>query len=254
MLALGRALGETMAVTFVIGNAHRISASILAPGTTISAVIANEFTEAVGPTLYLFADRARIDPVRHHLHRPRHRALHADAHRAPDRINHGQPLRYSPTPQYRRDRARSGCDRTGARLAGADPGHAAVERFQRLVVLRLHPDDAAAGRGRRTAQSDRWQSHHDGLAIDRDADRRPRRHLHGRIWPPHQLTSVVRFINDILLSAPSIVIGLFIYQVMVAPMGHFSALAGGVALAMLVIPVVVRTTEDMLKLVPDFAA
>jgi len=48
MLALGRALGETMAVTFVIGNAHRISASVLSPGTTISAAIANEFTEAVG--------------------------------------------------------------------------------------------------------------------------------------------------------------------------------------------------------------
>ena len=48
MLALGRALGETMAVTFVIGNAHRISGSLLAPGTTISASIANEFTEAVG--------------------------------------------------------------------------------------------------------------------------------------------------------------------------------------------------------------
>jgi phosphate transport system permease protein len=48
MLALGRALGETMAVTFVIGNAHRISGSLLAPGTTISATIANEFTEAVG--------------------------------------------------------------------------------------------------------------------------------------------------------------------------------------------------------------
>ena len=48
MLGLGRALGETMAVTFVIGNAHRISASLLAPGTTISSAIANEFTEAVG--------------------------------------------------------------------------------------------------------------------------------------------------------------------------------------------------------------
>jgi phosphate transport system permease protein len=48
MLGLGRALGETMAVTFVIGNAHRISSSILAPGTTISATIANEFNEAVG--------------------------------------------------------------------------------------------------------------------------------------------------------------------------------------------------------------
>jgi phosphate transport system permease protein len=67
----------------------------------------------------------------------------------------------------------------------------------------------------------------------------------------NRLSSVVRFINDILLSAPSIVIGLFIYEVMVAPMGHFSGLAGSVALAMLVIPVVVRTTEDMLTLVPN---
>jgi phosphate transport system permease protein len=66
-----------------------------------------------------------------------------------------------------------------------------------------------------------------------------------------KLSSVVRFINDILLSAPSIVIGLFIYEVMVAPMGHFSGYAGAVALAVIVIPVVVRTTEDMLTLVPD---
>jgi len=66
-----------------------------------------------------------------------------------------------------------------------------------------------------------------------------------------RLTSVVRFINDILLSAPSIVVGLFIYEVMVAPMGHFSGWAGAVALAVIVIPVVVRTTEDMLLLVPN---
>ena len=66
-----------------------------------------------------------------------------------------------------------------------------------------------------------------------------------------RLTSLVRFINDILLSAPSIVVGLFIYEVMVAPMGHFSGLAGAVALAVIVIPVVVRTTEDMLILVPN---
>jgi phosphate transport system permease protein len=66
-----------------------------------------------------------------------------------------------------------------------------------------------------------------------------------------RLTSVVRFINDILLSAPSIVVGLFIYEVVVAPMGHLSGLAGGVALAVIVIPVVVRTTEDMLTLVPN---
>ncbi|MDB5987238.1 MAG: pstA [Nevskia sp.] len=64
------------------------------------------------------------------------------------------------------------------------------------------------------------------------------------------LASIVRFINDVLLSAPSIVIGLFVYEIMVVHMGHFSAWAGGVALSLLVLPVVVRTTEDMLLLVP----
>ncbi len=71
---------------------------------------------------------------------------------------------------------------------------------------------------------------------------------YGRYSP---ITSVIRFINDILLSAPSIVVGLFVYQIVVVPTGHFSAWAGGIALAMLVIPVVVRTTEDMLVLVPN---
>lgn len=66
-----------------------------------------------------------------------------------------------------------------------------------------------------------------------------------------KLTTTVRFINDILLSAPSIVVGLFVYEIMVAPMGHFSAWAGCVALSILMLPVVVRTTEDMLMLVPD---
>ena len=65
-----------------------------------------------------------------------------------------------------------------------------------------------------------------------------------------KLAFVVRFINDILLSAPSIVIGLFVYEIVVVPMGGFSGLAGGIALAIIVIPVVVRTTEDMLRLVP----
>ena len=66
-----------------------------------------------------------------------------------------------------------------------------------------------------------------------------------------RLAVVVRFINDILLSAPSIVVGLFIYELLVVPVGHFSALAGGVALAVLGAPIMVRTTEDMLNLVPD---
>jgi phosphate transport system permease protein len=66
-----------------------------------------------------------------------------------------------------------------------------------------------------------------------------------------RLALVVRFINDILLSAPSIVVGLFIYELLVVPFGHFSAFAGGVALAVLGAPIMVRTTEDMLNLVPN---
>jgi len=62
---------------------------------------------------------------------------------------------------------------------------------------------------------------------------------------------LVRFVNDILLSAPSIVLGLFVYDAMVLTMGHFSAWAGGVALATIVVPVVVRTTENMLLLIPN---
>ena len=70
---------------------------------------------------------------------------------------------------------------------------------------------------------------------------------HGRYA---KLTVVVRFLNDILLSAPSIIIGLFVYEVVVTRIGHFSGVAGSLALALLVIPVVARTTEDMLLLVP----
>jgi phosphate transport system permease protein len=66
-----------------------------------------------------------------------------------------------------------------------------------------------------------------------------------------RLSSVIRFVNDVLLSAPSIIVGLFIYEILVIRMGHFSALAGGVALAVIAIPVTVRTTEDMLNLVPQ---
>ncbi|HEX5507211.1 MAG TPA: phosphate ABC transporter permease PstA [Pseudolabrys sp.] len=66
-----------------------------------------------------------------------------------------------------------------------------------------------------------------------------------------RFTPVLRFVNDILLSAPSSVIGLFVYEILVAPVGHFSGFAGVAALALIVIPVVVRITEDMLLLVPD---
>ncbi|MCQ9155591.1 phosphate ABC transporter permease PstA [Acidomonas methanolica] len=65
-----------------------------------------------------------------------------------------------------------------------------------------------------------------------------------------RFAEAVRFVSDVLLSAPSILVGLFVYLVLVAPFGHFSGLAGAVSLAILAVPIIVRTTEDMLRLVP----
>jgi phosphate transport system permease protein len=65
-----------------------------------------------------------------------------------------------------------------------------------------------------------------------------------------RLSTMIRFINDVLLSAPSIIVGLFVYEIIVVRMGHFSALAGALSLAILAIPITLRTTEDMLNLVP----
>ena len=66
-----------------------------------------------------------------------------------------------------------------------------------------------------------------------------------------KLADITRFVSDILLSAPSIVVGLFVYEIVILRIGHFAAWAGAVSLAILVIPIVLRTTEDMLNLVPD---
>jgi phosphate transport system permease protein len=71
---------------------------------------------------------------------------------------------------------------------------------------------------------------------------------YGRTAP---ISTLIRFVNDVLLSAPSIIVGLFVYELLVVRMGHFSAIAGAVALAIIAIPVTVRTTEDMLNLVPQ---
>ncbi len=65
------------------------------------------------------------------------------------------------------------------------------------------------------------------------------------------LSAVIRFVNDVLLSAPSIIVGLFVYELVVVPMGNFSAISGAIALAIIAMPVIVRTTEDMLSLVPQ---
>jgi phosphate transport system permease protein len=66
-----------------------------------------------------------------------------------------------------------------------------------------------------------------------------------------RLSTLIRFVNDVLLSAPSIIIGLFVYELVVVPMGNFSAISGAISLAIIAMPVIVRTTEDMLNLVPQ---
>ena len=154
MLGLGRALGETMAVTFVIGNAHRISASLLAPGTTISATIANEFTEAVGDLytsslialgLILFVITFIVLAVaRYMLMR-----LEASGRAEPWTLYHALA---AATQRHRR-----------RPVAAAPPcsawagwslilGTLLVQRRRRPVARGLHRDDAAAGLRRRPAQ------------------------------------------------------------------------------------------------------
>ena len=145
-------------MTFVIGNAHRISASILAPGTTISATIANEFTEAVGDLytsslialgLILFVITFIVLAI------ARYMLL---------RIEQRDRMTPSTTDRLRRaaaattslDGAVAGRDAVRSRLAGADPRRAAVGRLQRAVARGVHRDDAAAGRRRRPAQSRSW--------------------------------------------------------------------------------------------------
>ena len=150
MLGLGRALGETMAVTFVIGNAHRSFPSILAPGTTISASIANEFTEATGDLYTASLDRAWPHPVLHHLHRACLRQAHADAASAERgevsmaSIQGNSPLISPASAAIAGDGA---LDRRGwiwPDLARAHPARAGGERRGRALARGLHRDDTTA--------------------------------------------------------------------------------------------------------------
>ena len=180
MLGLGRALGETMAVTFVIGNAHRIGSSLLAPGTTISASIANEFTEAVGDlyTSSLVALGALL--VSHHLHGDRGRALHAAAPRAARAVlgMNRRAVRKARQSAWRS--ALSGlATAVGLFFLGAILWTLIKNGLAGHVAAAVHRDDAAAGQQRRTAERHLRQRRHDG---DRHSDRRPDRHA-GRHLP-----------------------------------------------------------------------
>ena len=127
-----------------------------------------------------------------------------------------------------------------------------VEGLRGAVAHALHADDAAAGLGGGLANAIYGSVLIVGAATLIST---PIGILAGTYLAEYGkrgwLAAATRFINDILLSAPSIVIGLFVYAVYVAQVGHFSGWAGSFALALIVIPVVVRTTENMLQLVPN---
>ena len=162
MLGLGRALGETMAVTFVIGNAHKVSASLIAPGTTISATIANEFTEAVGDiyTSSLIALGLILFVITFIVLAVRALSCCCGSSGGSDE-RHGHAM----TPIYAARRRRNAIT-MGLSLAATLFGLGWLvlilgtllwEGFSGLSLRGLHRDDAAARRGRRPAQPDHGQ-------------------------------------------------------------------------------------------------
>ena len=266
MLGLGRALGETMAVTFVIGNAYRISASLFEPGNSIASALANEFNEAADPVhraslialgLVLFVltfDRARRVAAADRAAGARRRRADVSA---PDMTRIGSRNaataggccvnRFNLVDVARDDGVRHAVPARGSWSMLFTNGFAALSPT--LFTQMTPPPGSAGGLLNAIFGSVLIV----GVAtLDQHADRHPRRHLPRRIrHAAAGSRAATRFINDILLSAPSIVIGLFVYTVYVAHVGHFSGWAGSLALALIAIPVVVRTTENMLQLVPS---
>jgi phosphate transport system permease protein len=256
-LGLGRALGETMAVTFVLGNAHELTASLLMPGNSIAATIANEFAEAdsemyrssliaLGFVLFLvtFMRAGRRAPDAAPARR---------SGRAPDGRFDDRAVRHAPLQERRRAGARHARDALRPVLAGVDRVDHAAQGPGLARPHAVHADDPAARRTGRPAQRDLRQR---GDEPARRAFGAPIGVLAGTYLAEYGGTRWSRARRDDPLrqrhpvSAPSIVLGLFVYTLVVAPMGHFSALAGAIALAFIVLPVVVRTTDEMLRLVP----
>ena len=273
MLGLGRALGETMAVTFVIGNFNQLdSLSLFQAANSITSALANEFAEAGAGSASGVADLPGPGAVLHHLRGAGLVETAADA----TEEERGDPNMSAVAPV------------SGPSHATLSAGKMARHRARkRMNVIALVLSMAAMGFGLFWLA---WILFETiwlgiggiGLSVFTEMTPPPIAETGGlanaifgsavmvtlatllgtpigilagiylgeygqKTW----LGNVVRFINDILLSAPSIVIGLFIYAVVVAPLRGFSAFAGVLALALIVIPVVIRTTENMLTLIPN---
>lgn len=269
MLGLGRALGETMAVTFIIGNTYQLdSPSLYMPGNSITSALANEFAEAesglhvaalmeLGLILFVITfivlAISRLMIMR--LAKNEGRANGDDG----TAKHHGacgippQNAGEAPHEKPHRPHALYGDDGVRPVLAYLDLNLHGIARFDGMslaLFTEMTPPPNTAGGGLANALAGSGL-----LILWATVIGTPLGIMAGIYLAEYGrksfLAEIIRFINDILLSAPSIVVGLFVYTIVVAQMEHFSGWAGVIALALLQVPIVIRTTENMLKLVPD---
>ena len=254
-LGLGRALGETMAITFVIGNTHRISASLFAPGNSIASCLANEFAEATEPIYLSSLIALGLGAVYFYLYRPDHLSSHVTA--PVSGLEHKNMM---PRPA------------TGRRVINLLVSLAAsMAAFLGIAIL-LWISVMLAMKGLQAFNFDFFFNlptppmvPGGGLAnailgtliltVLATLMAVPVGLLAGVCLGEYghnsRLADFCRFAANILTGMPSIIVGIFVYGILVLTLGHFSGFAGAVALAIIMLPVVARTTEDMLRLVPD---
>ena len=270
MLGLGRALGETMAVTFVIGNAHKLKASLFAPGNSIASTLANEFGEAEIGAHYSSLFLIRIGAFCDHLYCVVAGQNHADAHGSQSRSEN-----LMSNAQFKADSAitkgmdqalfnkRKRVNAIGLTLSLIAMSIGMVFLFWILSVL-LYKGFAAISPSLFLQSTPAPGTEGGGLANPIVGSlmivgactfiSTPIGILAGIYLSEYgnksRFAEVTRFVTDIMLSAPSIVVGLFVYAIVVYQVKHFSGWAGTIALSLIAIPVVVRTTENMLRLVP----
>jgi phosphate transport system permease protein len=311
ILGLGRALGETMAVTMLIGNRHEISTSLFAPGYTMASLIANEFSEASGDAhlsalmavaFTLFAMTVVVNAVARLLVRrvsrrsssrvaaptsslplspssPRKRgSMFALVHMDP-RLR-GDDSRASTRPRRDAERATTRFLRDGGRrrpsfrtrrIGSAAmltlTAFAAVGATLPLIFILWHLASTGAGAlgidfftqaPRPVGEGGGGMGNAIvgtlmllGLAAGLGLPVGVGAGLYLAERRGTALANSVRFLSDVLNGLPSIVTGIFIWTIIVRPMGHFSALAGGIALGTMMIPMIARTSEEMLHLVPS---
>ena len=260
MLGLGRALGETIAVAMVIGNSPQISASLFAPSATLASVIANEFAEATS-TLYLssLVELGLVLLVVGLALNVVARAAGAGRHAAPLR---GRPVTAKSAAHTRRTMWRKA---KSDLMMGVTVLATVITLLPLFIILAYlfakgasslnlafftHMPAPVGEKGGGMANAIVGTLELIGLASLMGVPIGIGSGLYLAAHRGGRLASAARFGADVMMGVPSIVVGIFAYAVVVRPMGGFSTMAGAVALAVIMIPLVTRTTEEMLLLVP----